>query len=298
MQPWAFLAAVVTLGAAAAWLRLRSGRQPLALLLALAAVAVAAAWGVVDGYDLRKLAAACVMPVGLLWLGLAGLAVRLTAARLGRPARAAWTLVLWLTLAGNVWVGRGLVGWLERDWDRVDPLTLEPFDAVLVLGGGVTLNNGGQVTTGGAGDRLVLAARMFHLGRAAVLVASGPTFPVGGPAVTSVPRMTARVWRELGVPAEAVVLLEGPKATREEVAAFANLLAERRWRRVGLLTSAFHLRRAVRLCRRAGLEVTPLPADFQATVDPPRPVHLVPSGEGLRLTQVACWELLGAAVRR
>jgi uncharacterized SAM-binding protein YcdF (DUF218 family) len=298
VRSWVFAAAALLLAAAAVWLRSRRGRQPLVILLAGSAVGVMVAWALLDGYDLRKLAGALVMPVGLLWLGLGGLAFALSAAGLTRFAWAAWALWLGLALAGNGWVASTLVARLERDFDRVDPLALEPFDAVVVLGGGVTLNDEGQVTVSEAGDRVVLAARMVHLGRTRMLVTTGPLFPVGGPAVTSVPRMTARVWEELGVPGDRVVMVEGPTATREEVAALVDLVAAHGWRRVGLLTSAFHLRRATRLCRRAGLDVVPLPADFRGTVAVIRPAQLVPSGGALAEVQVACWELVGAAIGR
>jgi len=298
VRSWVLLAAVATLVAAAAWLRGRRGRQPLVAILVVSAAGVVAVWGVVEGYDLRKLVAALVMPAGLTWGLLGALAWRVSAVRAGRLAVAAWALWLGFGLAGNGWVSRMLDGWLERPYARVDPLALPPFDAVLVLGGGVGQHPNGQVTLGDSGDRLALAARLFHTGKAPVLVATGPLLPVGERPTTSVPLLTARVWRDLGVPDAAIVMVEGPRATRDEVAALTGLVRERGWRRVGLVTSARHLRRAVGLCRRAGLEVVPLPADFAVTVSPARPAGLVPSGQGFADVQAACWELLGAAVGR
>jgi uncharacterized SAM-binding protein YcdF (DUF218 family) len=298
VRSWLLFAAVVVLLLGAAWLRGRRGRQPMVAVLVVIAAAVVAVWGVVEGYDLRKLAAALVMPAGLIWSLLGALAWRLSGLRLRPMAVAAWVLWLGFGLAGNGWVSRLLNGWLESAYERVDPLTLAPFDAVLVLGGGVGQHPNGQVTLGDSGDRLALAARLYHTGRTPLLVTTGPLFPVGEPPTGSIPRLTARVWRELGVPDQAMVLVEGPTATREEVAALTDLVRERGWGRVGLVTSARHLRRAARLCRRAGLEVVPLPADFAVTVSPARPASLVPSGEGMADIQGACWELVGAAVGR
>lgn len=298
MRSWLLFAAVVVLLVCAAWLRGRRGRQPLVAVLVAAAAAVVAAWGVVEGYDLRKLVAALVMPAGLTWVLLGALAWRLSTLRLGTLAVAAWALWVGFGLAGNGWVSRQLNGWLESAYERVDPLTLAPFDAVLVLGGGVGQHPNGQVTLGDSGDRLALAARLYHTDRTPLLVTTGPLLPVGERPTSSVPLLTARVWRELGVPDEATVLVEGPKATREEVAALAELVRDRGWGRVGLVTSARHLRRAVGLCRRAGLEVVPLPADFAVTVAPARPAGLVPSGDSMADVQAACWELVGAGVGR
>jgi len=67
---------------------------------------------------------------------------------------------------------------------------------------------------------------------------------------------------------------------------------------VGLLTSAWHLRRAEGLFRGAGVDVVPLAADH---VGPPTwdgLYSVVPVGMGAWLQQRAAWEWLGAAVGR
>ena len=266
--------------------------------LGLAVVAVAVAWVVVTGwYELRKLVGVCLMPMGLLWLALGALGWRLTATGHRRLGAATWAFWLAIGLAGNGRVGDAMIGWLERDYAVVDPLQLERFDAVLVLGGGVTQAAHGQITLGESGDRVMLAARLFHTGRVETLVTSGPPFPSATP-TTSIPQLTARLWEDLGIPAEAIVLVEGPRSTRAEIDRFEGLLGEQRWRRVGLLTSAYHLRRATRLCSRRGISVVPLPANLRGVTPPLRPRDLVPQAAGFGKVQLACWEILGAAAGR
>ena len=260
---------------------------------------LAVVWAVVAGaYDVRKLVGSCLMPVGLLWIALAVLAWRV--AGLGRRwlTAAAWTLWIGFSLAGNVWVGHGLMRWLESNYSRIDPLELTPFDAVLVLGGGVGRHDHGQIVLGDAGDRVMLGARMYLTGRTDYLITSGPVFDLPGEPATSFPEMTSRMWQDLGVPAEQIVFIEGPRTTSAEIAELERLLIARSWQRVGLVTSAYHLRRAMGLCRRQGIAVTPLPSNFTASRFPPKPLHLVPQSDGFRSVQKACWEILGAAAGR
>jgi len=258
-----------------------------------------AAWAVVAGeYDVRKVAGLLLMPAGLVWVGWAALAWQLAGRGRRRLAVTAWALWLAFTLAGNVWVGRALMGWLEHGYDTVDPVRLERFDAVLVLGGGLTRHDHGQVYLGDAGDRVMLAARLYLSGKTDYLIASGPWLADPGQPPTSVPALTAQAWQDLDIPTERIVLLEGPRTTSAEIVELERLLAARRWQRIGLLTSAYHLRRATGLCRRRGIEVTPLPADFASSHTAPQPMHLVPQGDGFNNVQRACWELLGAAVGR
>jgi uncharacterized SAM-binding protein YcdF (DUF218 family) len=267
-------------------------------IVTVAVGAASAGVALTSPYDLRKLVGVCLMPAGLVWMGL--LAATVTAFRKGIGRR--WVgalLLLWVgySLAGNTRVGGAMMGWLESDYLAADLFTVDGLDAVLVLGGGVHQDVSGRVTLGCSGDRAVLAARLYLAGVAEVLVTSGPPFPPGRPTTTT-PRLTASLWRELGVPEEAIELLEGPDTTSAEVDAFSRLLEQRQWRRIGVLTSGYHMRRALRLLERAGIDAVPLAANLSSAADLLRPQDLVPQGNGFLTVQTACWELLGAAVGR
>ncbi len=265
----------------------------LAVLALLAGAAVASP----GTFELRKFVGLCLMPAGLVWLGLLVLARALAAG--GRRGLACGALALWLayTAAGNAWLGSVGAGWLERRFASIDPFAQGTFDAVVVLGGGVESDSAGRPTLTAAGDRVVLAARLWRAGKAATLAATGPYVTLADGRASSNAAATATIWSQLGVPTSAVVLIEGPRSTTDEVLAIKEAIPRNRWRHVGLLTSAWHLRRATRLCSRMGVEVTPLPADFFEAPSP-QLRWIVPQQLGFWRVQMVTWELLGALAGR
>jgi uncharacterized SAM-binding protein YcdF (DUF218 family) len=261
---------------------------------ALLALAVALSPG---SFELRKFAGLCLMPAGLLWLGLLAFARVLSARGNRREARfgvALWTLY---TLAGNAWLGGALAGWLQRDYATIDAFEKGPYDAVLVLGGGVEIGENGAPVLTAVGDRVVLAVRLYRAGRTALLVTSGPYIHLRGGRLVSGAAATAALWRQLGVPGNDIVTLEGPRTTMAEVRALERVTAQRGWRQVGLLTSAWHLPRAMALCRRYGVRADPLPADI-ISMPPAQLRWVVPQADGFWPVQLACWEFLGSLAGR
>lgn len=247
--------------------------------------------------EIQKTLGMLAMPAGLLWLLLAALAVLLLRRRQWIPA--ALAVLAWggYGLAGNYDAGTRLLAGLERQVPPPD-LRGEPFDAVFVLGGGSELDPSGQPMLGIAGDRIVQAARIWHAGKARILVASGAARD-GLAGVRDLGAETRAIWMDLGVPAEAIVVVDRPCwVTRDEIQAYRDLQARRGWRRMGLLTSAWHLPRAGALARRAGLEVSPLGADWRGRPSAFLLHRLVPQGEGFQRMGAACWERLGRAVGR
>ena len=106
-------------------------------------------------------------------------------------------------------------------------------------------------------------------------------------------RETSSLWSQLGIPDEVVVLLPGPLNTAQEIEAYTELLRIRGWRKVGLVTSARHMRRAQALAQRHELEVDSLPADFRAATLPLPLLGLIPQASALEAVEMAVWEYLG-----
>ena len=237
------------------------------------------------------------MPVGLLWLGL-GVA-SFWAFRRGLRVLSGFVMCLFLGLglAGNPQVGAWLMGRLESPIPSL-PVEAAPLDALFILGGGSEVDAHGHAMVGMGGDRIVEAARLWHAGRAKRLVASGASNDSLA-ARRNLAVETRAIWLDLGVPASAILCLEEPCfVTRDEIKAYAHLKAREGWQRVGLLSSAWHLPRAMALAKQEELEVVPVPSDRRGRMPRFQLWHLIPQQEGFQKTQLACWEMLGRRVGR
>lgn len=238
------------------------------------------------------------MPAGLLWtLGIL-VGLRLLAKRRFRAAIGVFGVWALYSLTGNVWIGGALLNGLEAPY-RADPVLAAPLDVLIVLGGGTHVRPDGEVQVAPAGDRIVRAARLYHAGRTRRLLASGTSVAGIHQARSRDLGAEARaLWESMGVPREAIITLPGPRNTREEMRAAAAWLAHRPDWRVGLLTSAWHLRRTMRQAERAGLDAVPFASDFRGGEMIANIGGLVPSGHGFYRVRLAAWEYLGAAVGR
>ncbi|MDP2344778.1 MAG: YdcF family protein [Deltaproteobacteria bacterium] len=262
---------------------------------ALVVVAVAAA---PTGLILSKTIGRTLLPLGLLWIAL----LLITALRLilddKRAAIRTGALAVVVTVLGSDPIGQGLMDLLEAPY-QADPLAPgEPFDAVIVLGGGAQEGAGDAVELGPSGDRIFLGARLFHTKRTPLLVTTGTVIEGFQRPFDSL-SATTRLWTDVGVDPAAIIPVTNTRTTREEAEQCARLIKERGWQRVGLVTSAWHLRRALGLFKRAGVDVVvPLAADHRGAPTWEGLYSLVPTGNGAYLQQKAMWEWIGAAVGR
>ena len=290
---------VVVLGAAAvgpavrAW---RAGRRAAVAAAGGVALAVVAGQLALDPVS-QKVVSHLVMPTGLVWLGLAALAGEAAARRERRFAGALVALFAAYTAAGNILLGTLGLLWLQAQVPALDWREGPPFDAVLVLGGGTKPAPApNRFELSPAGDRVLLGARLYRAGRARVLVTSGRGVP--GLSEDDLTEATLVLWQELGVPAEAVIRLREPWNTQQELEALRPLVAERGWRRVGLVTSAYHLPRALAQARRVGLDVIPVAADHVQGPDRFDVMALLPQVAGFVRVHTVVWEVVGRLVGR
>jgi uncharacterized SAM-binding protein YcdF (DUF218 family) len=265
-----------------------------ALLLALAAIlGLTAPSAPIAGKVLGKL----LMPIGFLWLVL-GAAIAVLWVRRAR-ALAGFGLAVWLvlTVAANPHLGQLAVASLESPYAGIDPFAEGEFDLVIVLGGGTASTPRGRAELGASGDRVMLGARLYHRGRTRYLGTSGS--PIAGLAGEHDSVVATReIWRDLGVPDDAILEVQGARNTSEEAQGYAALLRERDFDRVGLVSSAAHLDRALARFEAEGVRVEPLPADFRAHPEWSGLYSLVPDGDGAANLSRAIWEWVGALAGR
>ncbi len=255
-------------------------------------ISVGALGATAGPFELRKTVGLLAMPLGLLWIGSGALAVTLGRRERRRAAVGAWLVFLGLAAVGSVPLGTVAARFLEQPYVGQSPLQGEPFEVVVVLSGGLSVRPDGNVALGSSGERVMLGMQLFLRGKTQLLVATGPEVRCDRKTV-SVAAATCAYWHSVGVPAGSTLALTGPRTTGEEIERIAAEARKRGWNRIGLVTSAWHLRRAMRLAERAGLPMTPLAADRLGTFSNAGLRLIVPQAEGVMKNQSVCWELLG-----
>jgi len=239
---------------------------------------------------LRKIVGFALMPTSLVWVLLVALLVRSWREPRWRWAHAA--VLAAYTAAGSPWTSYLLLTSLERDFVGIRPLdTPASYDAVLVMGGGSSRTPSKSPQLDLSGDRIRLGAAIFERGWTPLLVTSGST--VDGS--RDVSAETEAIWIDIGVPAAAILRVPQPRNSMQEIAALAELAGSEGWKRVGLVTSARHLPRALALCERYDFEVVPLPADFRADRPSRGILSVIPTGDAFADVGDATWEWVGIA---
>ncbi len=212
------------------------------------------------------------MPVGAFWCALWIGTWWSWGMRLPWRVTGLW-LVTWLIwgAVGNRVLASRLSDWYEQEYAQCEPEG--HYDAVIVLGGGVVVDHKGRIAISEDGQRAIFAARMFHRKETDRLIATGSRIEGYSQDSVDPKEATSRLVQELGVPADAVVPLDGIN-TSEEMKSVRVYLEdpERKSWRVALVTSSFHMPRAMRLAKAEGLNIEPLPTAFrvshQATITP------------------------------
>ena len=156
----------------------------------------------------------------------------------------------------TVIVGDGLLGPLER---RYPPLhggqSLPPTPWIVVLGSDYAPRDDVPVTAALDGDGLVRIVEGVRLARAydgSRLLVSGGARPGFSPPA----RGYAELARDLGIDPAAITLSDKPLDTRSEARAVATLLGKAPFL---LVTSAYHMPRAMQLMQNAGAQPIPAP---------------------------------------
>jgi len=238
-------------------------------------------------YLLRKLLTYAALPLGV------ALALLVLAFLTGRRR---WTLAAaaLLCLSSLPAVGDRLIGVLEERYPRLEAHQCPPADAIVVLGGIVgDWDEALRIEWSDAVERYEWGVRLQQLGKAPLLILSGGALDRLGNRLTEGDAMREAASRE-GVPEDAIRVIRDVAVTADEAAAVAELARRERLERVILVTSAFHMPRAVYLFDLEGLKTVPFPVDYrQPAGRPARILDFVPQADGLRHTELTLKEFYG-----
>lgn len=197
-------------------------------------------------------------------------------------------------------VGGRLVTWIESYYPPRVVDQVEISDAIVVLGGmfGPPSGPGQVVNLNDAGERIEAGIALQRAGRAPTLVFTGARGPLGAASYSE-----GAVCREIalraGIASGAVIVTRAVSHTADEAEAIAELMREKGWRRVILVTSGWHMPRAAWVFERAGVAIMPFAVDFRFTAAEGFSfLDLIPNGASLSNTESVLRELYGNAYYR
>ncbi len=260
---------------------------------------------------LTKVLTALLVPPGLLVLGLAAAAVLIVIRRRIWAVALTGICCAGLVFASTEVLSHGFVRALEDHYPALTPLDVAAMAGevthIVVLGGGMQLlapDAGGAAVLSSYSMRRALHALRLHRATGLPNVLSGgrvlrgeevPAEEVpakGSPAEADV---AATFLEDLGVDPSRLIREDQSRTTWENAVEVSRLLGNTR---IVLVTSAFHMARAVFCFERNGLEVVPAPADYLTDYSKPTVLSYLPDARPLCATFLAVREYAALLVYR
>lgn len=244
---------------------------------------------------LTKLAPVFIYPLGLalLLLGAALIGLRCADAPFPKVCLTVAFVLFWM--ASTPMVSQALLSALENQHPPRPIAQIPSADVAIVLGGAVNGPAPPRVATelGDASDRVLHAARLFKAGKVQRIWVSGGNLPWSPGQVTEAESIQDLLV-EWGVPQDRIEVATGSRNTLENAQEIRVLYEQNSIASAYLVTSAFHMPRALAIFRTAGLPVRPATTDVRA-VHPTTwtPLDILPDVHVLATTTLVIKEVLG-----
>ena len=185
---------------------------------------------------------------------------------------------------------------VESNEVKLTPQDAPQADAIVVLGGMLSWvpSKQGLVTEWGDPDRFFAGVELMTAGRAPTLIFTGSKFPwdLG---LEAEGHVLKRYAQRMNIPVEKIWVTADVQNTEQEAREVGKLLnpsnSERK--KIILVTSAFHMKRAEMLFAKTGLEIFAYSVDFKSSHTALTPMSFLPNVSALATTDAAIREALG-----
>ena len=245
---------------------------------------------------LLKFGASWILPPGIFIILLAALTIYLIKFS-GRLACAVGIMTLTFYLLCTGLVAERFMGHLERAYFPPERLEETGADVIVLLGGGAIRDvqdvDGVGTLCASPSSRLLTAVRLQKILDIPILLSGGQVYSDSGAEAL----ISERILKSLGVPDEKILLETKSVNTTQNANFSAEILRQKNFTRPILVTSAFHMKRAVLNFSRQNFEVIPYPTDYTVSHNPKfRYTKLRPQAEALLLNVTVLQEILRTAV--
>ena len=193
-------------------------------------------------------------------------------------------------------VSEALFRQIKSDEVKLTPRDVPQADAIVVLGGMLSWvpSKQGLVTEWGDPDRFFAGVDLMVAGRAPTLIFTGSKFPwdLG---LEAEGHVLKRYAQRMNIPADKIWVTADVQNTEQEAREVGKLLNAPNGgrKKIILVTSAFHMKRAEILFAKAGVEIFAYPVDFKSSQTALTPMSFLPNVSALATTDAAIRESLG-----
>lgn len=183
---------------------------------------------------------------------------------------------------------------LENAYPPINIKKVSEHDVYVVLGGGIhsyapDLEGNGS-PTGDALHRLVYAYRLYRIQPLPIIVSSGKGFKCQKPEAT----VMKRYLLQMGVSEKDIYMDEKSRNTYENAMDVKNICEKLLCKKIILITSAYHIKRAVYAFKHAGtVNLIPAPTDYKTNRTCYNFIAYMPNLEALTNTYRALHEYIG-----
>lgn len=243
-----------------------------------------------------KFGASWILPPGIFIVLALALAVKLF--RISRKLSAAvfvGTLVFYLLCTG--FVAERFMGWLEEMHTPPAQVESSGADVIILLGGGAISQvpdvDGVGALCASPANRLLTAVRLQKMLNVPILISGGQVYSDSGAEA----EISARVLKSLGVPEDKIITETKSVNTSQNARYCVPILREKNFTKPLLVTSAFHMNRAMLNFNLRRVNPIAYPTDFTVAHNPTfHYTKLRPQAEALLLNVTVMQELLRTGV--
>ncbi|MCP4456821.1 MAG: YdcF family protein [Cytophagales bacterium] len=205
-----------------------------------------------------------------------------------RKSRLRIVAVIFILLFSNPWLSHVVIRSMEEE-----PVQLQKnYRIGIVLSGmlesGITITD--QIHLAQGADRIIEAVRLYNRGAIQNILISGGKADINFPEENEGEKLVELV-RSMGVP-DSAIMLENQSHNTFENAKFTGRLLANDTSDLLLITSAFHMKRALACFTKQNIKVDTYPVDYRAPSDF-RWAHMVPKSSALENWNMVIKEIVG-----
>ena len=201
--------------------------------------------------------------------------------------------IIILIICSTPIISQKLIAYLESDYQLKKPSDVKSANAVVVLSGmlrTIKTKNGLSYEWGEGVDRIFAGINLLQLKKAPTLILTRGKMPwsMGLPEGEYLRDVAIKY----GVPEENILLTENVENTDQEAKAIKKLFSIDN-PKIILVTSAFHMPRALIVFEAAGINAIPFPVDFRRGSGKPNYMSFIPSAGSFAGTSYFVREMIG-----